>query len=381
MRRHTQPRRKRAELAWFATGFLGVQLALGIGVDQLWPVIRDPEVEQELRDLWQHRPAAPTCPLVVALGSSRTKFGLRADLLNQVVGSQGPVVYNLAIPASGPLFQQIVLRRLLAEGLRPQLVFLEVMPLTLSRRGGTPLEEHWLDSARLDAKETARVYPYYHQVYKALCPWIAGRMLPVYRHQAELRDSLGLDVPAGARSGNCTTSATGPRSPSAEHYGWLPNKRPATPAAVQSKIQSALGQYDRVFADQNLEAQPARALRDLLAYCCEQGVAAVLVMPPESQVFRNSYRAAYGEIEAYISRVASAFGVPLYDARTWVEDEGFSDGHHLCVEGADQFTAHFEREVLRPALHDFYTGSGSTRDNRKVSARPTPLLDAITCSP
>src|SRR5207253_2621645 len=132
MRRRAEPRRKRAELAWCVAGFLAVQLALGVGVDQLWPVIRDPEVEQELRCLWRHRETAPKRPLVVALGSSRTKFGLRADRLSEAAGRDGPLVYNLAIPASGPLFQHIVLRRLLAEGLRPQLVFIEVMPISLS---------------------------------------------------------------------------------------------------------------------------------------------------------------------------------------------------------------------------------------------------------
>lgn len=347
MRRRTRQQQKGAELAWFIAGFLSIQLTLGIGVDQFWPAIRDPEVEQQLRGLWQHRELAPTRPLVVALGSSRTKFGFRADRLNQTAGKSGPLVYNLAIPASGPLFQQIVLRRLLAEGLRPQLAFIEVTPLFLSRRCGTPLEEHWLDTSRLDANEVLSVCPYYHQLYKLLCPWMAARLLPLYHHHAKLRDSLRLDRPADAIPGNG-------RTPPPENFGWQAVHKPARPATAPPEC-------DRAFEDNNLGARPARALRDLLANCRREGIAVVLVITPESSAFRNSYCAAYRDIDAYLGRLAVEFGVPLYDARTWVDDEGFADGHHLCVQGADQFTERFEREVFRPRLGQLYSARGRSK--------------------
>jgi hypothetical protein len=117
MRQLADHRQKRAELAWFLAGFLVVQVALGAAVDQFWPTIRDPEVEQVFRRLERQRQTAPNRPLVLALGSSRTQLGLRTDRLSWAAGPDGPLVYNLAIPGSGPMFQQTVLRRLLARGL------------------------------------------------------------------------------------------------------------------------------------------------------------------------------------------------------------------------------------------------------------------------
>lgn len=372
MRRGAEQRPKRLELAWYLAGFLTVQLAVGAGVDQLWSAIRDPEVEQEIRCLWRHRQAALHRPLVVALGSSRTKYGLRADRLNQEAGPDGPLVYNLAIPASGPVFQHIVLRRVLAAGLRPQLVFLEVMPLSLSRRGGTPLEERMLDPARLNAEEMASVYPYYHRTYKAWGPWVAARILPSYRHQAELGNALQFDLPSG-------TIQTGAGLP-LETHGWQWMDRPQTAEAVQTKTQFALSQYESTFDDNTLAPQPAQALRDLLATCRRENLPTALVIPPESTAFRSAYRARYTGIEAYIRHVALEFGVPLHDARTWVEDDGFTDGHHLCVKGADRFTERFEREAFRPALNELYSrlvfhSGGPAIPSRDREDRTSRLLD------
>jgi hypothetical protein len=160
-----------------------------------------------------------------------------------------------------------------------------------------------------------------------------------------------------------------------ENFGWQAVQKPARPAAAPTEC-------DRAFEDNNLDARPAQALRDLLDYCRRQEIPIVLVITPESSVFRHSYFASYREINDYIRRVALEFGVPLYDARTWVDDGGFADGHHLCVQGADQFTERFAREVFRPALHKLRIARTLVGENRPVpggqslSSRlsPAPLI-------
>src|SRR5436305_8355337 len=91
------------------------------------------------------------------------------------------------------MMEQVLLRRLIHDGERPAHLFLELMPMFMSRRLGAPLEEAELDSARLSAAETARLYRYYHHPYRLLGFWAAGRLLPTDRHQAELRAAVGLD--------------------------------------------------------------------------------------------------------------------------------------------------------------------------------------------
>ena len=42
----------------------------------------------------------------------------------------------------------------------------------------------------------------------------------------------------------------------------------------------------------------------------------------------------------------------MIDARTWVDDRGFWDTHHMLPAGAHQFTERFGREALQPALQE-----------------------------
>lgn len=339
MRRRAAERRKRGELAWVAAGLLAAQLLLGLGVDRSWLAVRDPEFVL-LRDrLAARRAEAPGRPLVLALGSSRTEMALRAGRLNGA-GAGSPLVFNFAIPGGGPMMQQVALRRLLAEDVRPDLVFLEVMPMSLSSSGNSPLEEHQLDPARLDTAEAARLLPHYHEPSRLLGKWTAARALPAHRHQAELRNALGLDGPAG----------DGLPAHQLDAYGWRGRGGPATPEEFAASVRFALSQYEGALRDPAPAAGPLRALRALLALCREEGIAAALVIPPEGSAFRALSAANASSIEEEIRRLAREFGVALYDARTWVGDDGFCDGHHLAADGADHYTERFGCEVLAPEL-------------------------------
>jgi hypothetical protein len=345
MRRQAVRRQMRAEVLWVLAGFAAVQLALGLCVDRLWPGVRDPEFDHLLGRLRARSAEAAGRPLVVALGSSRTQMGLRAGRLSGGEGPDAPLVFNLGVPAGGPMMQQVALRRLLAAGVRPDLLLIEVLPLSLARRGGTPLEERMLDPARLDAGEAAGLLPYYHQPHRLVGRWAAARALPAYRHQAELRDALGLDVPALGRPGEAA-------GPGVDGHGWRPPPGDLSPEVVEARTRLALQQYDLALRDCALAERPARALRDLLALCRREGIPAVVVMPPEGSRFRAGYGPA-AEVVGFIRRVAAENGISVHDARTWVADDGFWDGHHLWEEGADRYTERLGREVLRPLLRQW----------------------------
>jgi len=54
--------------------------------------------------------------------------------------------------------------------------------------------------------------------------------------------------------------------------------------------------------------------------------------------------------------LAQELAVPLIDGRTWVDDDGFYDGHHVTQKGAEQYTRRFGRDALVPYLSRLRVG-------------------------
>ncbi len=347
MRRPTARRTMRTELAWIAAGLVFSQVLLGLAVDQAWPAVRDPEFAMLQRRLAAQRARAPHRPLVLVLGSSRTALGLRAGRLNVTSDETEPLVFNFGLYGAGPMLQEVVLGRLRDQGIRPDLVILEAMPVSMSQRRGTPLEEHHLDAARLDAAEAVRLGRYYRRPDKLLATWIAARALPAYRHQAELHDALLLDAPA-AHGGTVEDN-------SIDAFGWRQRPAPVSPAAREAKLQADLYEYAPALADATPAAGPFHALRDLLALCRRDGLPVALVIPPETAPFRCLAEGGCATLEGPIRAIATEFDVPVYDARNWVADDGFADAHHLDVNGADDYTEQFGRVVLKAELQRLHS--------------------------
>jgi hypothetical protein len=77
----------------------------------------------------------------------------------------------------------------------------------------------------------------------------------------------------------------------------------------------------------------------VLARCAEHDIRAAVVLMPESSAFRGWYGpAGYAAATAFARKLSDEFGVPVYDAREWVPDDGFADGHHMIPAGAETFT-------------------------------------------
>jgi hypothetical protein len=342
-RRFCRPRRhlhrdRRRELVWAVIGFAVLQAALALGLEHFWPQVRDPEYRLLAERLDERRTEAPQRPLVVILGSSRTALGLRAEVLSETTSA--PLVFNFGVPAAGPMTQQVCLRRLLASGLRPDAVVIEVMPALLSQRGRYPHEEMMLDAARLTLDEIALVAGYYQRLDRLLLPWCAARLLPVRRHQAEMRDSLHLDAALETRPD--------PESlRNVTSHGWREPPTHLGPEHQAAAARQAKAQYQRALADARLAPGPLRALTDLLSLCRCEGIPATLLLMPEDSAFRALHApAAKVACDHALAELSREYDVPLVDARTWIDDAGFWDGHHLTPDGADRFTRRFRKDVL-----------------------------------
>jgi hypothetical protein len=338
MRRQAIQRHKRRELLWAFAGFLFVQFLLAVAIDTYWPAIRDPDWNDLLHTVISRKREAPTRPLFLAIGSSRTEMALCAGRLNDPADQLAPVVINCAVQGGGPMLDHIVLRRLFAAGIRPQLVFIEAMPLQLSRRDGTPVEERQKFSARYSGAEIAHLWPYYAQPYRLWLPWLTARLIPCSRHQVELRDALGIDLDP-AQQGNTFGR---------DAFGWAGCRRSFSAQEVERHTQASLSLYANALTQPSLAPGAVAALRDAIHLCQVKDISVVLIAPPEGTPFR-SFAPGVAEIHMdAVRRLAQQMAVPLIDARDWVADDGFWDGHHTTREGAERYTERFRHEVLIP---------------------------------
>jgi hypothetical protein len=331
-------KRQRQSLIWYLVGFFAVQLALGVGVERFWTAVRDPdynEVEQIIR---ARQMEAPNRPLVLVLGSSRTQLGLEAGRLNESEETNAPLVINAGFGGGGPMLSQVVLRRLLQAHLRPRLVCLEIMPMALSAADGAPIEERRSSQCRYSVLEALRLRRYCVRQSWLWFNWVAGRVLPCARHAAELRDGLRIDLPVTGR----------PRESSRDRYGWISPPGPSQPKR-DALTRAAFEEYRPALEQPKLARGPLQAFGDLLALCRREHLATVIFVPPESRLFRTCNPSAAATQMDVLRDLAQEWNVPLVDARAWIEDAGFFDGHHLHTQGALQFTERFGREVLSVA--------------------------------
>lgn len=355
MRQQVFQNQWRKYLLWFCLGFVVVQLGLALGQEH-WQVVRDPDFDDVQRLVAARRAEAPTRPLFLALGSSRTLMALRAEKLNRPAKS-APLAINCAFAGAGPMMHQIVLRRLLAAGHRPSRVFVEVMPMSLAARGGAPIEDRQLVPARLTAAEVAFLWPNYLHKYRLVAPWAFARLLPCDRSQAELHDALGIDKVPGQ----------GASSRGRDAYGWSPQTRTYSRDEIEAHRRFALNQYDGILSQRDAAPRAVQALRNLATLCRDHSIAVEFVMPPEGSLFR-SHVPAVARIQAdAVRNLARELGVNSTDARTWIDDDGFWDGHHATIQGADQYTERFYRELLLPHIDAGSVPSAATVANRPES--------------
>jgi hypothetical protein len=334
-------RRSRRQLGWLLGGFVLCQALLAVAVESWLPRVRDPEHSARLECLRALRAAAPDRPLILALGSSRVAFGLDARRLSVPAAGKHPLVFNFALMGSGPLLELVMLRRLLDDGHRPEQLYVEVMPAMFLARGERRLEERMLDGARLRAGEVALLRPHYREAHRLLSSWGLGRLLPCYRHQAELRACLRLDGPPALPPGTWTFDA----------HGWCCRDDFPNAEERHKATHLAHSQYGEFCAADTLAAEPVATLRALVELCRQERISVSLVLMPEGETFRSLYRAsARAALEGLVRRARGEWGVAVLDARTWVEEADFWDGHHLLASGARRFSERFAREVLHPAL-------------------------------
>ena len=336
------PKRARAALAFGAALFAAGQLGLTATVELAVPGVRDPEYGAKLGRLRRCLDAAPGRPLVLFMGTSRTFNGLDPAELAPVTAGPAPVAFNFAQTGAGPLFQLVLLRRLLARGIRPAHVFLEVLPPHLLFEGEAAL---LLDHRRVgwgDWPVLARYWP----AGRSRAGWWAGGLVPAWSDKEQF---LALAAPRLEPSGAAALRAYFARVGADGFLAFA--HRSVTAREYARGLALAHQEYAWLMGRAHLSRDALRALREFLELCRARGIGVTLVLMPEASAFRGWWSpGAWRQARDCLEGLCRDYGLALVDAGRWADDADFADGHHLLPVAATAFSRRFGREVYGPFL-------------------------------
>ena len=344
-------RRSRSAMLVGVFAFVLAQLGLALAVETRRPEWRDPEFFHRQKRLikivrWE-REQGHRRPLVIILGGSRPQMGLSPEHLGLGTGPTDPLVFNCAQSGCLPVGERLNLARLLTTELKPDFILIEVLPPVLADSG--PMEER-IPIVRLGLADLRNLEPYHTDPANARLEWMRTRLASWSSLRFPLLENWGLvdDFPPG----KTRTDFLWKRM---RFYGWWPFHPEKWPEEKrQAGLEVARETYSFLFDDFHIVAANDRAYRDMLAECRDRGIRAALFLMPESPTFRRWYPPAVkAEVSSYLAELGREFGVPVFDAAAWLDDEtAFLDGHHLLGPAAESFSKRLGEECVGPWIRE-----------------------------
>jgi hypothetical protein len=340
--RKSHRRKARATLAWTIVAFIGLQLGFNIVLEKWKPELSDPEFELRLTHFRKQKALEPDRPALLVMGSSRLVTGFQPELLPPLSKASGksPLVFNFSHFGAGPRLNLVQMHRLIRHRIRPKWVVLEVMPPFLSNEG------HSILTTITEVRDLPVLHPYIRRpvLYGR---FLRSRMVPFYQRRLELcRDFLPDFVPAdlSAAFGEFHFEGLG-----GYNADFLDDELSAEELA--RRTLAARQTYFAPLQRFRIERSADRALRQTIELGQRHGIRFVLLLAPEGSSFRSWYAPSVSEqIGTYCRKLGADYGIPVIDARHWLADEDFFDGHHLLRGGAERFTHRLAQEVLQPLV-------------------------------
>jgi hypothetical protein len=343
MSRRNQRRQARSTILWGLAGFAALQALFIFVMDGPVPELRDPEYGYKLAELKSRLAESPHRPLYLVLGSSRAGLGICPQVMKErsADGLQSPLVFNFAITGSGPLLELLCLKRLLAAGIRPDHILIEVLPPLLHQEDPWG-ENSWYDYNRLSFRDLLVWQKYSSSTWEIWGNWLRARMAPCYHERFCIMSRY---APGWLAWGVRQDGWRG-----VDRYGWIRYPQDEVNAEDhQRALEAARIQYLPTMDHFHLSERPQRALREVLDLCDRRHIPRTLLIMPEGSTFQAYYPPGAREmIVAYLRGLSREYHASLIDMRGWMPDGSFLDSHHLLPPGAKLFTQRFEHEVLQP---------------------------------
>lgn len=358
MRQWRQVRRARAALVWGVLAFAAVQLGTTVILEFWAPQLRDPwfgarraMLHRRLRAarVEGHHRLPPDDPrrgkVVIMLGSSRVAEGVRGavveDGLGQALGR--PVVFfNMGFHGDCPMRELLKLERLLAEGVRPDLLLVEVLPFYFTE--GATDHYKFFPAERLGLRERGLLrarcgFPVNDLKRYTWSCWAA----PWWAHRVPLLGSLWEVV----------TKVPQDWDYDFDRCGFHTNAWHAGAADCRRFLGMAFHTYREPLGHYRLGGPFLPGLRQVLETCRTHAIPVALVLMPEGPGFQSLYApSAWDQFLAYVREQARPYGTPIINARDWCREEELIDSHHLLPTGGAHFTTRLAFEGVLPLLRN-----------------------------
>lgn len=336
-------RRAAWSILWGVVAFALIQVGTGLLAEQ-YPRLRDPLFGDKFSRLQRRLTAQPDAFLVVMLGSSRTGLAFHGNKVEAELNGplNRPVVaFNFGTPASGPLTHLIYLNRILKAGYKPDHLLVEILPSMLTERHGDatfPLEINWFDAHRLTSSERAIALRHGVPAARVQHRWRSSVYLPFYVMRFELLSRVA--------PGFLPWHLRFDWSRSTDESGWGKMEHQVIPPEQYAKaLERARNEYAPILSDLTPGGGATTALKEILAIGEREKIPVTLVLMPEAVPFRAWYAPQTTErLNAFLVSLKT----PIVDARNWLADDQFTDGHHMLANGATLFSQRLAREVLLP---------------------------------
>lgn len=344
---------KRAVL-WTLIGVALSQIALSIYLDYRRLETRDPLYGHRLHSLQARLAESPQAPLFLILGSSRVKYSVcpTAMTLHGSSGAPAPIVYNFAMNGMGTIRELMYLQRLLADGVRPTWLLVEVWPPLWAEEGffreARMVEGeddlHWHDFPLLCR--------YFRRDGELLRLAVRKSCMPIRTYRDRL---LALSAQSLLSAANLLEIQQRDKdSLPSDGGGWFPFPwATITAEARQRGLLDGIEKVKPLLEDLHIDPRSDQALRALLAKCRQQGIKTALILMPEPNCTRSWYSAQTRLlVRDYLQRIQADEQVPIIDTRTWQPDDEFADTTHMAGSGVPAFSARLGREVVQPMIDD-----------------------------
>jgi hypothetical protein len=328
---------------WGLLVFAGIQMGLAAYFKRQH-AFSDFEFDRRLSALKALIVKYPDSPLFLVLGSSRSLFGIRPELLAQSPSSplKTPLIYNFSVPGGDPLQEAVYLKRLLKRGIRPQWLLIECWTICIAKANDLN-DDLKFDMKQVEWGDLAIYRKCRGRSYVSYRDWLMTKIGRCYTG----RDYLLARFAPFLKTRQTKTDEILPIDP----WGWnLPLRWPTDPQSHRILLDAVRARFIPELAIWKLSTIGDKSMQQMLETCRQQKIKPIMLFMPESPEFRSLYGPMLrAHVRSYFTGLADRYSALWVDTNDWLDEAAFYEGFHLVPDAAAVFTKRLEMEVL-PAI-------------------------------